>query len=171
MPQSPSLRRWCGECTKQASCITKRWKNLENSLFLSFFARSIGIRAKPPDYWECTAALSFANFESCTLTSVLSAMPNAVPRMAFAHTSRTETSDDVFGNESARSLLSGLPQNLKEEICYHCPVHNSSEGDRCYTSLHVVKSDAPSVPESHLLVPSCFLRRHYALRRTSELSR
>src|SRR6266699_5402748 len=104
MPQSPSLRRWCGECTKTGILYYEALEEFRKQLFLSFFARSIGIRAKPPDYWECTAALSFANFESCTLTSVLSAMPNAVPRMAFAHTSRTETSDDVFGNESAVHL-------------------------------------------------------------------
>src|SRR5437660_11517431 len=135
MPQSPSLRLWCAECTRQASCITRRWKNSKSSLFLSFFARSIGIRAEPPAYWECTAALSFANFESCTLTSVLSAMPNAVRRMPLAHRGRTETSDDVFGNESARSLLSSFPQNLKEEICQHCPGSSRAYAPR-RTSAH-----------------------------------
>src|SRR2546422_627248 len=38
----------------------------------------------------------FAVFESCTSTIALSAMPNAVPRMALAHRSRTETSDDCL---------------------------------------------------------------------------
>src|SRR5205809_4775282 len=117
MPQSPSLRRWCAVCTEQASCITRRWKNLKSSLFLSFSEMSTGIRARPPEYWACTGALWFAAFESCTSTIALSAMPNAVRRMALAHRGRTETWDDSLGNESARSLLSRLPQNLKEEIC------------------------------------------------------
>src|SRR6266566_4204054 len=96
MPQSPSLRRWCAVCTEQASCITRRWKNLKSSLFLSFSEMSTGIRARPPEYWACTGALWFAAFESCTSTIALSAMPNAVPHMALAHRSRIETSDDCL---------------------------------------------------------------------------
>src|SRR5438270_230142 len=97
MPQSPSLRLWCTECTEQASSITRRWKNLKSSLFLSFSEMSTGIRARPPEYWACTGALWFAAFESCTSTIALSAMPNAVRRMALAHRSRTETWDDSLG--------------------------------------------------------------------------
>src|SRR5437016_1352511 len=121
MPQSPSLRRWCAECTEQASCITRRWKNLKSSLFLSFSEMSTGIRAKPPEYWACTEAPWFAAFESCTSTIALSAMPNAVRRMALAHRGRTETRDDSLGTDSARSLLSRLAQNRQEEIRHHCP--------------------------------------------------
>ncbi len=78
-------------------------------------------KSKTAEYWACTEALWFAAFESCTSTIALSAMPNAVRRMALAHRGRTETWDDSLGNESARSLLSRLPQNLKEEICPPLP--------------------------------------------------
>src|SRR5438132_5406927 len=118
MQQSPSLRLWRAECTEQASCITRRWKNSKSSLFLSFSEMSTGIKAKPPEYWASTEAPWFAAFESRTSTIALSAMPNAVRRMALAHRGRTETWDDSLGNESVRSLLSRLPQNLKEVICH-----------------------------------------------------
>ncbi len=157
MPQSPSLRRWCAVCTEQASCITRRWKNLKSSLFLSFSARSTGIRAKRPEYWRCTGALWFALCESCTLTSALSAMPNAVRRMALAHRGRTETWDDSLGNESAGSLLSRLPQNLKEEICHHCPGSSRAYAPRRTSAL---KASLISACSSQLRVSfSCTKRR------------
>ena len=157
MPQSPSLRLWRAECTEQASCITRRWKNLKSSLFLSFSEMSTGIRARPPEYWACTGALWFAAFESCTSTIALSAMPNAVRRMALAHRSRTETWDDSLGNESARSLLSRLPQNLKEEICHHCPGSSRAYAPRRTSAL---KASLISACSSQLRVSlSCTKRR------------
>ncbi len=55
--------------------------------------------------WNKSKAARLLGMHRSTLVrKLLSAMPNAVPRMAFAHTSRTETSDDVFGNESAVHL-------------------------------------------------------------------
>src|SRR5207247_10349847 len=89
----------------------------KSKLVLSISENPTGIRARPTKYWASTEATWFEDFESCTSTIALSAMPNAVRRMALAHRGRTETWDDSLGNESVRSLLSRLPQNLKEEIC------------------------------------------------------
>ena len=157
MPQSPNLGLWCAECTGQASSITRRWKNSKSSLFLSFSEMSTGIRAKPPEYWACTEAPWFAAFESCTSTIALSAMPNAVRRMALAHRGRTETWDDSLGNESVRSLLSRLPQNLKEEICHHRPGSSRSYAPRRTSAL---KASLISACSSQLRVSlSCTKRR------------
>src|SRR5438093_4975901 len=121
----PLVTKSAGVCAAQAECDANRcvyrfptlaWKDGQLRKKGAFGCEPL-IRARPPEYWASTEALWFAAFESCTSTIALSAMPNAVRRMALAHHSRTETWDDSLGNESARSLLSRLPQNLKEEIC------------------------------------------------------
>src|SRR6266566_35516 len=116
MPQSPSLRRWCGECTKQASCITKRWKNLENSLFLSFFDEV---------NWNKSKAARLLGMHRSTLVRKLRelhidirALRNAERRPP--HGIRTHQQNRNVGwrlwKRISRSFVSGLPQNLKEEI-------------------------------------------------------
>ena len=114
-------------------------------------------KSKTAEYWACTEALWFAAFESCTSTIALSAMPNAVRRMALAHRGRTETWDDSLGNESARSLLSRLPQNLKEEICHHCLGSSRAYAPRRTSAL---KASLISACSSQLRVSlSCTKRR------------
>src|SRR5438093_4198873 len=154
-----------GVCAAQAECDANRcvyrfptlaWKDGQLRKKGAFGCEPL-IRARPPEYWASTEALWFAAFESCTSTIALSAMPNAVRRMALAHHSRTETWDDSVGNESAGSLLSRLPQNLKEEICHHCPGSSRAYAPRRTSAL---KASLISACSSQLRVSlSCTKRR------------